>query len=86
MAKIRKMISNQVLACRLPDEKGGLLFEIKTSGDVLWMQPHRMDEAISIFLNNFNVPEEIEDDFAGALRTGKVPMELMEEVFWRGAE
>jgi hypothetical protein len=84
--KIRKMISNQVPACRLPDEKGGILFEIKTSGDVMWMQPHRMDEAIDIFFDNFKVSEEIQDEFRAGMKSSKVPMELMEKVFWRGAE
>jgi hypothetical protein len=85
--KIKKMISNQVPACRMPDEgKGGWLFEIKTNGDVMWFQPHRMDEAIDIFFDSFKVSEEIQDEFRTAMKSSKVPMELMEKVFWRGAE
>ena len=84
--KIRKMISSEIPACRLPDEKGGWLFELKTNGDVMWFQPHRMDEAIEIFFTNFKVPEEIQDGFRAGLEEKKVPMELMEKVFWRGAE
>ena len=83
MAKINRMIGN-IPAARVTDESGGWLFELRTDGIVTWMRPDKMDEGIERFCNSFKVDDDIKEEVAQGLRTSKVPMELMEKVFWHG--
>ena len=79
--KVRKMISNQVLAARVVDDNGGWLFELKTDGTVMWIQPHRKEEAAEHFIKVFNVKPAIREAVIDNLINGKLTMELMGEIF-----
>ena len=75
------MISNQTLACRLPDNEGKLLFDLKTDGSVMWMNPMRKDEAAQIFCERFHVADTDIEEIIEALKYGKLTMEQMGKVF-----
>ena len=84
MARINRMIGN-IPAARVTDDDGWI-FELRTDGLVTWMRPDKMDEGIQSFFDSFKIDEEIRDELEEALKASKVPMELMEKVFWRGVE
>ena len=79
--KIRKMISNQTLACRLPDDEGKMLFDLKTDGSVQWMNPMRKDEAAQIFCERFHVADRDIKEITEALKDGKLTTEQMGRIF-----
>ena len=79
--KIRKMISNQTLACRLPDDEGKMLFDLKTDGSVQWMNPMRKDEAAQIFCERFSVANTDVKEITEALKGSKLTMKQMGKVF-----
>lgn len=79
--KIRKMISDQITACRLPDDEGKLLFDLKTDGSVAWMNPMRKDEAAQIFCERFPVADTDVKEITKALKGGKLTMKQMGKVF-----
>jgi hypothetical protein len=75
------MISNQTLACRLPDDEGKMLFDLKTDGSVQWMNPMRKDEAAQIFCERFSVANTDVKEITEALKGSKLTMKQMGKVF-----